>query len=157
MVSMLSVSVTPVLAGNGFDEFGYNRTARIFNGTGESWALSKGLPADYLGAYANDKLIMKWNSEWDRGNEEGWTDPDGYKAWEDNEWNGRGPDGSGEVWHYKIVWVGACGADYTPLEDGGYCLWGQFEVIMDQGSSVTLEHLWLTHADPAGYGAYFSN
>jgi hypothetical protein len=45
----------------GFDEFGYNNTARIFNGTGESWSLAKGLPADYLGIYAKDKLAMKWN------------------------------------------------------------------------------------------------
>ena len=52
--------------GKGFNEFGYNYTARLFNGTGESWSLAKGLPADYLGVYAKDKLVMKWNAEWDR-------------------------------------------------------------------------------------------
>lgn len=62
-------------AGKGFDQYGYNDTARLFNGTGASWSLAKGLPADYLGIYANDKLVMKWNAEWDRGNAENWANP----------------------------------------------------------------------------------
>ena len=139
---------------NGFNEFGYNYKARIFNGTGESWSLAKGLPADYLGIYAKDKLIMKWNAEWDRGNAEGWSNPP-YKAWENNEWNGMVPGGSGEVWHYKIVWVGNYGADPTLIPEGAYGIWGQFAVIMDQGT-VDAEHFWYTHAIPTGYGAYFN-
>jgi hypothetical protein len=138
----------------GFDQYGYNRTARIFNGTGSSWSLEKGLPADYLGIYAPDKLVMKWNAEWDRGNAEGWTDPNGYDAWENNEWNGKCAGCSGEVWHYKIKWIGACGADGTLLSDGGYCIWGVFDVIMDQGQdpNVGPGHLWFAHAKPNGYG-----
>jgi hypothetical protein len=141
----------------GFDQYGYNNTARVFNGTGSSWCVAGGQAADCLGAYSSDKLVMKWNAEWDRGNAEGWSDPNGYKAWENNEWNGMVPGGSGAVWKYKTVWVGACGADYTPLADGGYCIWGQFETIMDQGKdpSVGPGHIWLTHANPTGYGAYF--
>ncbi len=106
---------------------------------------------DYLGPYANDKLIMKWNAEWDRGNDEGWSNPP-YDAWENNNWNGIFPGGSGEIWHYKIKWIGPCGSDGTPLPDGGYCIWGQFEVIMSQGT-VANEHFWETHAIPTGYGA----
>jgi len=134
----------------GFNEFGYNYTARLFNGTGESWSLAKGLPADHLGIYAPDKIVMKWNAEWDRGNAENWDKPP-YSAWENNEWNGKVPGGSGEVWHYKIKWVGACGADSTKLPDGGYCIWGQFEVIFSQGT-VANEHFWETHAKSPGYG-----
>jgi hypothetical protein len=141
---------------HGFDEFGYNRTARIFNGTAMDWCMEKvGDEAwceAYLGDSANDHLVMKWNAEWDRGNAEGWANPP-YDAWENNEWNGKFPGGSGDVWHYKIVWVGPCGADSTPLDNGGYCIWGQFEVIMDQGTSNGV-HDWFAHAIPNGYGSY---
>ncbi|MEK9136262.1 MAG: hypothetical protein AAB393_04000 [Bacteroidota bacterium] len=149
-----SSTVVGTLSKGGFDEFGYNRTARIFNGTGASWSLQRGYPADYLGIYANDKIVMKWNSEWDRGNAENWTNPP-YGAWLNNEWNGKGvEDGSGAVWHYKIKWVGPCGANNTPLPDGGYCIWGQFEVLMDQGIDPNIGpgHLWFAHANPTGYG-----
>jgi hypothetical protein len=141
--------------GGGFDEFGYNNTAGIFNGTGASWALSKGLPADYLGIYAPDKLVMKWNAEWDRGNAEGWAVPP-YAAWEDNEWNGKAKGGSGEIWHYKIVWDAGCTANGVPSVPGlgVYCVWGQFEVLMDQGHdpNVGPGHLWLAKAKPNGLG-----
>lgn len=153
------LSVSSVFAaqptGKGFDEFGYNRTARNFVGTCLSWGMGKfgwtqDQAAAYCGAYSGDKLVMKWNAEWDRGNAEGWANGP-YAAWENNEWNGAVPGGSGDVWHYKIKWVGTCGADGAPTADGGYCLWGQFEVLMDQGTSGG-EHFWYTKAVPNGYG-----
>jgi hypothetical protein len=147
---------TGQVSDTGFDQFGYNNVARIFSGTGTSWALSKGLAGDLLGIYSPDKLVMKWNAEWDRGDADHWTKPP-YSAWTDNEWNGKAvANGSGQIWHYKIVWVGNCGADYAPLSNGGYCIWGQFEVIMDQGMdpNVGPGHLFLALAKPAGYGAY---
>ena len=140
----------------GFDQYGYNDTARLFNGTGSSWCQAKGMVADCLGIYSPDKLVMKWTSDWDRGNAEGWEEPPYYSAWTDNEWNGKGvKDGSGAVWHYKIKWVGSCGADLAPLPDGGYCIWGQFEVVMDQGQDPNLGpgHIWFTKATPNGYGS----
>ncbi|MBI4528712.1 MAG: hypothetical protein HY695_33360 [Deltaproteobacteria bacterium] len=143
----------------GFDEFGYNRTARVFVGTGWSWCMGKGIGEAwcewYLGPYANDHLVMKWNKEWDRGNEEGWSKPP-YDAWTDNEWNGAVPDGSGSVWHYKFVWFGSCGKDYTPLPNGGYCIWGEFETIMDHGVDLNYGpgHYFLGKAQPNGYGYY---
>ena len=138
-------------ADRGFDEFGYNRGARIFNGTGSSWCLARGAAADCLGAYSPDKLVMKWNAEWDRGNAENWASPP-YAAWENNEWNGKA-GGSGAVWHYKIAWVGPC-ADGSTLPSGGYCIWGQFEVLMDQGLDPSLGpgHVWFAKARPNGYG-----
>jgi len=144
-----------VEAGTGFDLFGYNRNARIFVGTGESWSLEQGLPADYLGIYAKDKLVMKWNAEWDRGVAEGWANGP-YDAWENNEWNGMAVGGSGSVWHYKIVWVGGYAANPSLIPDGAYGIWGQFATIMDQGidPSYGPGHQWFAHATPTGYGAY---
>ncbi len=153
---MLFAAPVAMAGGNGFDEFGYNDTARIFNGTGMSWCKAKGLSEswciNYLGESANDKLVMKWNAEWDRGNDENWSNPP-YAAWTNNQWNGKVPGGSGDVWHYKIKWIGPCGADGTTLPDCGYCLWGEFEVVMDQGT-MDGQHTWFTHAVPNGYGVY---
>lgn len=152
---MLSVlAVQPASAG-GFDEFGYNDVAGIFVGPADG--VDRVLDGKVWGdpTYANDLLIMKWNSEWDRGNDENWSNPP-YDAWENNEWNGAVPGGSGSVWHYKIGWVGDCAADPTLVPEGGYCIWGQFAVLMDQGVDLTSGpmHLWYAHASPAGYGAY---
>lgn len=152
---MLGSMAVPTFAAQptnkGFDQYGYNNTARNFVGTGASWSLAKGLPADYLGKYANDKLVMKWNAEWDRGNAENWANTP-YNAYIDNEWNGSIPGGSGDSEHFKAKWVGSCGEDYTPLPSGGYCIWGQFEAIFDRGM-VDGVQTWWAHAIPAGYGA----
>ncbi len=143
----------------GFDEFGYNRTARLFNGTGLSWCMGKlgwteeqcrSHPA--YGPYSDDKLVMKWNAEWDRGNAESWGSPP-YDAWCDNQWNGMAPGGSGETWHYKTVWYGPCGPYGTPLPEGGYCIWGQFQVVMSHGTFENA-HFWDAHAIPSGHGVY---
>lgn len=154
VLALLLVAV-PAFAKGGFDEFGYNYSARIFNGTGENWSLAKGLPADYLGIYSKDKIVMKWNAEWDRGNDEGWSNFP-YSAWTDNEWNGKAAEGSGAVWHYKIVWVGDYTADPSLIPDGAYGIWGQFAVIMDQGTDPNIGpgHIWFAHGIPTGYGVY---
>lgn len=136
--------------GNGFDEFGYNYGARIFNGKADG--VDRIIDGEVWGddTYANDHLVMKWSEAWDDARFHGaeWT-PD---AWCSNEWNGMVPGGSREVWHYKIIWVGPEleASDYW--RDGGYSIWGQFEVIMDQGT-VGGQHFWGTHAKPTGYGA----
>jgi hypothetical protein len=150
IVMIISLALpTIVYAAGGFDEFGYNDAARIFNGLADG--IDRILDGKVWGDpyYANDKLVMKWNAEWDRGNDEKWANPP-YDAWENNEWNGKVPGGSGEVWFYKIKWVGPC-TNYETFPDGGYCIWGQFEVLMDHGIAG-VEHIWFTHANPAGYG-----
>ena len=102
---------------------------------------------------------MKWSKGWDDARFHGgeWT----TDAWENNEWNGKVPGGSGEVWHYKIVWVGPELESSQYWRDGGYPIWGQFEVIMDQGISTTNYcdgnnggHQFCAHAIPTGYGGY---
>jgi hypothetical protein len=148
-------NVTSQAAENGFDASGYNRTARIFSGTCLQWGTAKVDDAwarNWCGDYINDKIIMKWNAEWDRGNDSSWSDPNGYAAWENNEWNGKVPGGSGEVWHYKIVWVNTVCSEGDPV-NGGSCVWGHFEILMSQGTTADNEHLWLDHATPNGYGA----
>ncbi|PJE63372.1 hypothetical protein COU89_03700 [Candidatus Roizmanbacteria bacterium CG10_big_fil_rev_8_21_14_0_10_45_7] len=44
-----------------------------------------------------------------------------------------------EVWHYKIVWVGPELEASPCWREGGYPIWGQFEVIMDH-NTVDREH-----------------
>lgn len=163
VAAAFALSTAPAMAAkptdNGFDEFGYNYNARIFNGTGSSWCQGKlGWDKDtcdvYMGLYANDKLVMKWSKGWDDARFHGaaWTSD----AWENNEWNGKVPGGSGAVWHYKIVWVGDYVADPSLIPEGGYGIWGEFATIMDQGTDPNLGpgHLWFAHANPTGYGAY---
>src|SRR3989344_3143644 len=89
----------------GFDDNGYNNNANLFNGTGSQWCEAGGQAPNCLDVWSYDNLIMKWNDEWNRGNEEYWANGP-YKAWTSNEWNGNTENGSGEVWHYKIIWVG---------------------------------------------------
>lgn len=139
-----TIQKTTLQKDGGFDQFGYNYTARIFNG------IADGVDRTFGGTspYDNDHLVMKWNAEWDRGNDEGWANPP-YSAWTTNEWNGKVKGGSGDVWHYKIIWVGPELENSPYWKAGGYALWGQFETIMDQGSSMN-EHFWYAHAKPNG-------
>lgn len=157
---MFGAIATSAFAAGGFDANGYNNTARLFNGTLLQWCTAKSiLPADcpaYGFGSNSDRIVMKWNAEWDRGNAENWTNPP-YSAWTDNEWNGNVKGGSGFVWHYKIVWVGDYIANPSLLTGTAYGIWGQFAVIMDQGLDPTLGHTSYALGSPAGYGAYFSH
>jgi hypothetical protein len=150
-MAILSVCITSLstFAGGGFDEFGYNYKARIF--TGRADGVDRNLDGTVWGdsTYANDHLVMKWSKAWDdaRFNGADW----GPDAWEDNEWNGMVPDGSGEVCHYKIIWVGSDLENSQYWREGGYEIWGQFEVIMDQCTNGS-GHTWNAHVAPTGYG-----
>lgn len=138
-------------ADKGFDEFGYSYQAMLFQGKADG--VDRVLDGKVWGdpTYANDHLVMKWNKAWNdaRFNGAAWT----CDAWENNEWNGAVPNGSGEVWHYKIVWVGPELEQSSCWREGGYPIWGQFEVIMDHGMANG-EHEWFTHGIPSGYGGY---
>ena len=150
---VLSVAVAlvlvPVVALGGFDQFGYNYKARIFVGPADG--VDRVLDGKVWGdpTYARDLLVMKWSKAWDDARFHGapWTP----NAWCDNEWNGNVPGGSGEVWHYKIVWVGPELESSPYWRPGGYAIWGEFEVIMDQGTSDGT-HSWYAHGIPTGYG-----
>lgn len=114
----------------GYDQFGYNYQANMFNGTYDS--VDRKLDGKYWGStgdIVDDRLIMKWSSDWlsnkdcngdgklDRG-----TNGTTSQGWLTNESEGDFVDGSGTQ-HYtefvKIVWVGP-GGD----------LWGQYTVVL---------------------------
>jgi hypothetical protein len=115
----------------GYDQFGYNYQAHMFNGTYDS--VDRKLDGMYWGAtgdYVDDRLSMKWSDDWlsnkdctgdhklDRGSS------GTSQGWETNHVEGEYLDGDGNIWHYtyfvKIVWVGPGGS-----------LWGQYEVIQE--------------------------
>lgn len=156
LVSLSFLFVVPAFAASGFDQYGYNDTARNFVGTGNSWCLAGGYGENCLGIYSSDKLIMKWNKAWDDCNANGYDDPIYcLGAWTDNEWNGMN-NGSDSVWHYKIIWVGSLGESSPYWLPGGYLVWGNYEVVMDQGTDST-GHWWYALATPNGYGAVFAH
>lgn len=135
----------------GFDEYGYNYQARIFIGSADG--VDRILDDKIWGdpSYANDHLKMTWSKAWDDSRFSGapWT----CDAWEDNQWNGMVPDGSQEIWHYKIAWVGPKLRGSSCWREGGYPIWGEFEVMFSQGT-IDGEHSWETHALPSGYGGF---
>ena len=150
VISAVLLVTVGTAAAKGFDQFGYNYQARIFSGAADG--VDRALDGMVWGdpTYANDHLVMKWSKAWDDARFHGaeWT----CDAWENNEWNGAFPGGSGEVWHYKIIWVGPELEESACWRAGGYAIWGEFEVIMDQGT-IDGEHFFYAHAIPAGYGA----
>jgi len=135
----------------GFDDCGYNDQANIY--VGDADCVDRTEDGTVWGdpTYANDHLVMKWNEEWNRGKEEGWSDPDGYDAAENNHWNGKGENGSGETWHYQIDYSQACAEGQT-LDDGGYCIWGSFEVTQSHGTTADNDHEWDANAEAGGSG-----
>jgi hypothetical protein len=139
----------PASAGGGFDQYGYNYTARVFVGPADG--VDRTLDTTVWGdpTYANDHLVMKWSKAWDDARFGGapWT-PD---AWVDNEWNGMLPDGSKTSEHVKIIWVGPALENSPYWRPDGYAIWGEFEVIFDLGITPT-GHFWYAHAIPTGYG-----
>ena len=149
MGAILLLVPAVVYAGGGFDEFGYNYDARIF--VGDADGVDRSLDRTVWGdsTYASDHLVMKWSKSWDdaRFNGAPWD----CSAWDTNEWNGMMPDGTQENWHYKIVWVGPDLENSECWREGGYPIWGQFEVIEDHGMSPS-GHFTYAHAQPSGLG-----
>jgi hypothetical protein len=149
-VTVAAVVAIPALAGDrGFDQYGYNYQARIFIGAADG--VDRMLDGKVWGdkTYANDHLVMKWSKAWDdaRFNGAPWTP----EAWVDNEWNGMLPNGSKTTEHAKIIWVGEDLENSPYWRNGGYAIWGEFEVIFDRVGDPT-GHFWYAHAQPAGYG-----
>lgn len=146
---IFGVMIVPTFAAGGFDQFGYNYKAMVFVGSADG--VDRNLDGTVYGdsTYANDHLVMKWSKAWDDARFHGapWT-PD---AWVNNEWNGMLPDGSSVTEIVKIVWVGSELENSPYWRSGGYPIWGEFEVIMDQGNDLT-GHYSYAHAVPNGYG-----
>ena len=151
VVALLAIPVTTASAG-GFDEYGYNDVAGIFNGPadGVDGSLNNAVWGDPT--YAYDHLVMKWNAAWDACNDAGNNNESVCAgAWTTNQWNGMNPDGSQSVWHYKIIWVGSGGEASPYWQAGGYSIWGPYEVIQDFGFDPSGHYLY-AKAHPQGLG-----
>lgn len=134
------LSITSVAsAKGGFDEWGYNYGAHMFNGT----YCDAYKNAPWCQAYAEDNLLMKWNDAWlssEDLNGDGSLDRHfglpsyiGSGAWLTNHQTGvyLGDDGAQHTWTYfvKIVAMPSAGFDCTQL--GGYSIWGEFCVVQE--------------------------
>jgi len=112
---------------SGYDQYGYNYQAHMFNGFADNYSRPAVLVTE------GDKLIMKWSDPWlanvdcdgdgklDRGLVNG--ESDGIsKGWLTNHYVGSYVDGENVTQHYtdfiKIGWVG-------PEGD----LWGQYTIL----------------------------
>lgn len=118
----------------GYDQFGYNYQAHMFNGTYDS--SDRNIDGTYWGQtgdFVDDKLVMKWSDSWlanvdcdgdgklDRGLVDG--NVGGISlGWLTNHVKGDYTDANGDVQHYtdfvKIVWTGP-----------GSPLWGEYTII----------------------------
>lgn len=127
----------------GYDQYGYNYQARMFNGTYDS--VDRNLDGLYFGSggdYVDDSLLMKWSDEWisnldcnfdqklDRGLDAKTGASTGLsRGWLTNQIEGDYIGSDGDSHHYtyfaKIVYDGgtACSAS-SPA-----CLWGTFVVV----------------------------
>jgi hypothetical protein len=153
---VMSMSATVVAAGPGnagFDQYGYNDTARVFSGPADG--VDRMLDGAVWGdpTYANDHLVMKWNAAWDACNAHGYDDPAFcLGAWDTNEWNGKVPGGSGETDHVKIIWVGSAAEQSPYWVAGGVSIWNNYEIVFEQGFYGD-GHQFLTRAVRPGLGA----
>ena len=121
---------------SGYDKFGYNYQAHMFNGTYDG--SDRNLDGTYwgdTGDYVDDKLMMKWSDEWlanvdcngdfklDRGLVNGVVGGVSL-GWLTNQVNGDYTDFGGVIRHYtdfvKIVWTGP-----------GSSLWGEYSIIQE--------------------------
>ncbi len=150
----------------GYDKWGYNYQAHIFNGLYQNYV--RPMPPVTEGT---ENLVMKWSDEWlankdcdgdgklDRGLDAKTGISDGIsKGWCTNHFEGDYLGADGEYHHYtysvKIVWVGPApvvGAD--PWADKR--IWGQYAVIEEVNNDpyagfhgVTRDSL----VNPAGLG-----
>ena len=161
------------LVTTGYDPFGYNYQARLFNGTYDS--SDRTLDGTYwgqVGDYTDDNLLMKWSDEWlsnldcngdgklDRGlNAKTGVSTGSSRGWLTNQIEGDYIGDDSDSHHYtyfaKIVWVGPAPIGSDPW--ASVRLWGEYAVIEEvyndpYGGSHGVDRSKLAH--PAGFGAY---
>ena len=149
-VASASVTTCAHTTSPGFNACGYNYGARVFSGVadGVDGTLDGAVWGDPT--YANDHLVMKWNAAWDACNANGYDNATYCAgAWVTNEWNGMVPGGSGVTEHVKIIWVGSATEASSYWVDGGASIWGNYEVLMDQGMQNGVHYV-NTFATPNG-------
>lgn len=159
------VSSTGEIIKQGYDKFGYNYQAHLFNGRYCDYDRVIG------GSYCDVELIMKWNDAWlsnrscdgdlllDR--HFGYPTYIGSGAWCTNHQSGKVEvDGKLRKWTYfvKIVAVpeGAYQeGDYWYMADGteiGLIIWGQFAIIQRVSNDPSLGEKGVLYKSPVGPG-----
>ena len=161
-----------VLIETGFDEWGYNYQAHIFNG-GFCGAYHD---AAWCQPYKDVELLMKWNDAWLSNSDcdgDGKLDRHyplssyiGSGAWETNHQKGTYTDGNGrkQRWEYftKIIaapgdanlvggtWYAADGSEIGPV------IWNEFAVIQEVYSDTGTGDHGVLYLSPysAGFGRY---
>ncbi|NQV34283.1 MAG: hypothetical protein HQ515_16435 [Phycisphaeraceae bacterium] len=155
----------------GFDQWGYNYQARLFNG----YYCDAYRDAAWCQDYAEDILIMKWNDAW-LSNKDcdgdglldrhfGFDSYVGSGAWCTNHQSGDYEDANGDIqtWNYFVkivappadasveggVWYTADGKEIGPV------LWGDFAVTQEvYNDTGTGDHGLLFKAVCPGLGKY---
>ncbi len=170
--SGLLVGSDGVVLTTGYDQWGYNYQARMFNGT----YCDAYRNAAWCQPYLEDNLLMKWNDAWlsnvDRDGDfkldrhYGFPSYIGSGAWLTNHMSGEYDDGAGGVckWNYfvKIVaapanavktggtWFTASGVEIGPV------IWGEFAIIQEVSNDPCTGQHGQTYNAPAptGFGFY---
>jgi len=162
---------TIVYAAGGFDEWGYNYTAKLFNGMYCDYHPSVrpgGANHDScMASFGNVNLEMKWNDAWlskyDRDGDGsldrhyGFDSYIGSGAWTTNHMSEQyiGDDGKKHTWVYFTKIVAKPTEDYDCAANGGAQIWGDFCTILSiyndpYGGATGVE---LKAANP-GFGVY---
>jgi len=104
-IAVMAATLIPVHAG--FNEWGYNYTARLFNGwLGQwqeyAWHRRSGIPEHWTGWTDDAYLVMKWSKDWIPQADE----PVG--AWCTNHWTWYSNDyeeGTWYGWNSRVTWT----------------------------------------------------
>lgn len=153
----------------GYDKWGYNYQAHMFNGLSNNYTRPNPPALEGL-----EHLIMKWSDEWisnldcnrdgklDRGLDQKTGISDGIsKGWLTNHYEGD-YEADGELRHYtyfcKIIWVGPAPVG-SPDPWATTRLWGQYAIIEEvlndpygKFHGIIKE----TMAKPTGFGFYIN-
>ncbi len=156
----------------GYDEWGYNYQAKMFNGT----YCDAYRDAAWCQPYKNDNLMMKWNDAWlsnmdcdldgllDR--HYGFDSYIGSGAWLTNHMSGEYEDENGEAckWTYFVKIVAA--PDDATLTDGiwyaadgteiGPVIWGEFATVQEVENDPCTGSKGIQYRSPnaPGFGKY---
>ena len=177
-VLVLSFSV-PMVFAKGYDEYGYNYKANMFNG----WLENYNRP-DTPVERGEIRLIMKWNDAWldeNKVRHDGYDSYDGSGAWLTNHMWGINEDGSKWEYFVKIITPSTAEGDYVvddaftlptgevtgmwyDINDNaiGYQIWGAFAVIQEFENNYHADYnpdginhyVWYKSVSPLGFGAY---
>jgi hypothetical protein len=143
--------MSPAMAEGGFNEWGYNYTAHLFNGWYGQWGEWKtyhGLPPGehWSGATWNAWIVMKWSKNWVPEEDE----PIG--AWVTNHWTWYSNDYDEETWYgwdTRVEWT-----DKDVAPEALYMVTEFLKVQKVSNDTEAWERYQTGGAYDAGWGSY---